>query len=78
MVTVTDRKTNEVKLIAEKPIPQDQVSQTDISTLVPQTVISATIYEQVVKRDTVIQNVVQEVRDNHPEIKEPIPTKVVV
>lgn len=46
--------------------------------IVPQTVISSTIYEEVVKKDVTLQNVVKEVRNNHPEIKETIPTKVVV
>jgi len=41
-------------------------------------VISSTIYEEVVKKDITLQNVVKEVRSNHPEIKETIPTKVVV
>lgn len=40
--------------------------------------ISSTIYEEVVKKDITLQNVVKEVRSNHPEIKETIPTKVVV
>lgn len=78
VVTVTDRQTNEVKIVAEKPIEKEQVSQPELIKLVPQTVISSTIYEEVVKKDTGLQNVVKEVRSNHPEIKEPVPTKVVV
>lgn len=58
ILTVTDRKTNEVKVIAEKPVPQEQLAtptQPKLSEVVPKTIISDTIFEQVIKKDTVLQ-----------------------
>ena len=78
IVTVTDKKTNEVKVIAQKPVPQEQVDQPEITKIIPQTVVTGTIYDEVIKKDVPLQNVIKQVKDNHPEIKEPKPTKVVV
>lgn len=83
IVTSTDRKTNEVKVLAERQVTHEEVKkvteqQVEITQIVPQTVISSTIYEEVVKKDVTLQSVVKEVRSNHPEIKETVPTKVVV
>lgn len=59
IVTVTDKKTNEVKVIAQKPVPHEQTEQPELIKIIPQTVVTSTIYDEVIKKDVLLQNVVK-------------------
>jgi hypothetical protein len=80
VVTVTNKETNDVQVIAQSPVPQHIVESqtfTTITEVVPQNVITSTTYDEVIKKDVVLQTIVEKVVQKHPEVKEVKPTQVI-